>query len=626
MKLADIHLNAGSASDKPAASRRFIEDYALIGSTEAAALVHRDGAIEWLCLPAFDSDAIFASLIGTPEHGSWRLSAINPDARISRRYLPDTMILETTIETAGGKAVVCDFMPSPADGGTHELIRIVRGVEGSMELCTELRLRFNYGAWLPWVERKEGMIYAVAGPDAVRLSSSIDLTNVDFATQAEFTVTAGQTLAFALEYYPSHIAPPLPRDPFALLRHSEAGWRRWASACTYDGPYADTVRRSLLTLKALTYAPTGGIVAAPTTSLPEVPGGVRNWDYRYCWLRDAVLTIYALTGSGYHDEASAWRWWLMRAVAGAPDKLQIMYGLRGERRLTEVELDHLPGYEDSRPVRVGNAAHDQLQLDVYGAVLAAFDGARRGGLPDMDVVWPLQRAIATHLLDLWRQPDSGLWEVRGPPRHFVYSKVMCWLAFDRMVASAEDFHLDGPIDDWRTARDAIHADVCEKGFDKASNSFVQHYGADRVDAALLQLPTLGFLPADDPRIQGTIARIERDLLVDGVVYRYLTDGTDGDGLPGREGAFLACSFWLCDAYTVSGRLDEATALFERLLSYGNDLGLFAEEYDPATCRQLGNFPQAFSHFALVNCAHTLAGAASGMAAHLASDAGEVPLP
>ncbi|WP_217430897.1 glycoside hydrolase family 15 protein [Sphingomonas bacterium] len=618
--MPDDHPTRGSAGNPPAASRRFIEDYALIGSTESAALIHRDGTVEWLCLPAFDSDAIFASLLGTAEHGSWRLRAVDPDAHSSRRYLPDTMILETTIETPGGKAVVCDFMPPPAAGGTHELIRIVRGVEGAIALCTELRLRLNYGAWLPWVERKEGMIHAVAGPDAVRLSSSIDLANVDFATQADFKVTAGQTVAFALEYYPSHIVPPLPRDPFALLRHSEAGWRRWALACTYDGPYADTVRRSLLTLKALTYAPTGGIVAAPTTSLPEVPGGVRNWDYRYCWLRDAVLTIYALTGSGYHDEASAWRWWLMRAVAGAPDKLQIMYGLRGERRLAEVELDHLPGYEDSRPVRVGNAAHDQLQLDVYGAVLAAFDGARRGGLPDMDVVWPLQRAIATHLLDLWRQPDSGLWEVRGPPRHFVYSKVMCWLAFDRMVASAEDFHLDGPVDDWRAARDAIHADVCEKGFDVASNSFVQHYGADRVDAALLQLPTLGFLPADDPRIQGTIARIERDLLVDGVVYRYLTDETNGDGLPGREGAFLACSFWLCDAFTVSGRLDEATAMFERLVSYGNDLGLFAEEYDPATCRQLGNFPQAFSHFALVNCAHTLAGAASGVAGHLADDA------
>ncbi|MDD1449875.1 glycoside hydrolase family 15 protein [Sphingomonas sp. H160509] len=620
MILCADNLTTASASETPAAPRRFIEDYALIGSTETAALIHRDGTIEWLCMPAFDSEAIFASLLGTPEHGSWQLTATDPDAHITRRYLPETIILETTIKVAGGTATVCDFMPLKAEGGTHELIRIVRGVKGTVELCTEIRMRFNYGAWMPWVERKEGMIHAVAGPDAVRLSSSIDLANRDFVTHADFTVTEGQTVAFALEYYPSHLSPPMPRDPYALLRHTEAKWQRWASDCTYVGPYADTVRRSLLTLKALTYAPTGGIVAAPTTSLPEVSGGVRNWDYRYCWLRDAVLTIYALTDSGYQAEAGAWRWWLMRAVAGAPDKLQIMYGLRGERRLSEIELDHLPGYEGSRPVRVGNAAHEQLQLDVYGAVLGAFDAARRDGLPDMDVVWPLQRAIVTHLLDLWRKPDSGLWEVRGPPRHFVHSKVMCWLAFDRMIASAEDFHLDGPVNDWRAARDAIHADICQNGFDTASNSFVQYYGADRVDAALLQLPTLGFLPVDDPRVQGTIARIERDLLVDGVVYRYQAEGNDGDGLPGREGAFLACSFWLCDAYAVSGRLDEATALFERLLSYGNDLQLFAEEYDPTSRRQLGNFPQAFSHFALINSAHTLAGAASGVAAHLANGA------
>ena len=598
-------------------SVRPIEAYALIGSTEGAALIHRDGTIEWLCVPRFDSEAIFAALLGDRSHGAWQLGTPDPEARISRRYLPDTMVLETTIETDDGKALVLDFMPRPAVGGTHELVRMVRGIAGRVEIVMDLRLRFNYGAWAPWVVRQEGMIVATAGPDAVRLSSSIDLDNVDFSTRARFDIASGQTVATMLEWFPSHQTPPLPRDPYALLQRTISEWELWARSCTYTGPYAEVVRRSLITLKALTYRPTGGIVAAPTTSLPEMPGGVRNWDYRYCWLRDAVLTIYAFSGSGFHDEASAWRWWLMRAAAGAPDELQIMYGLHGERRLTEVELDHLPGYEQSRPVRVGNAAHGQRQLDVYGAVLGAFDAGRRAGLPDMDKVWPLQRAIAKNLLTLWREPDSGLWEVRGAPRHFVYSKVMCWLAFDRMVASATEFGLDGPIEEWHRARDEIHADVCQQGYDAATNSFVQYYGADRVDAALLQIPMLGFLPADDPRVLGTIARIERELLEDGVVYRYRTDSGDADGLPGHEGAFLACSFWLCDAWTLAGRIDDARALFERLLTYGNDLGLFAEEYDPAAGRQLGNFPQAFSHFALVNTAHTLAGQPGGVAEHLA---------
>ncbi|WP_428538718.1 glycoside hydrolase family 15 protein [Rhodopila sp.] len=598
-------------------SVRPIEDYALIGSTEGAALIHRDGTIEWLCVPRFDSEAIFAALLGDRSHGAWQLSTPDSSARVSRRYLPETMVLETTIETDDGKALVLDFMPRPAVGGTHELVRIVRGIAGRVKIAMDLRLRFNYGAWAPWVVREEGMIVATAGPDAVRLSSSIDLDNVDFSTRARFDIASGQTVATMLEWFPSHQSPPLPRDPYALLQRTISEWEQWARSCTYKGPHAEVVRRSLITLKALTYRPTGGIVAAPTTSLPEMPGGVRNWDYRFCWLRDAVLTIYALTGSGFHDEASAWRWWLMRAAAGAPDELQIMYGLHGERRLTEVELDHLPGYEQSRPVRVGNAAHGQRQLDVYGAVLGAFDAGRRAGLPDMDKVWPLQRAIAKNLLTVWHEPDSGLWEVRGQPRHFVYSKVMCWFAFDRMVASATEFGLDGPVEEWRRARDEIHADVCEKGYDEATNSFVQYYGADRVDAALLQIPMLGFLPANDPRVLGTIARIERELLEDGVVYRYRTDRDDADGLPGHEGAFLACSFWLCDAWVLAGRIDDARALFERLLTYGNDLGLFAEEYDPAAGRQLGNFPQAFSHFALVNTAHTLTGQPGGVAEHLA---------
>jgi GH15 family glucan-1,4-alpha-glucosidase len=597
------------------AAIRPIEDYALIGSTQSAALVHRSGAIEWLCLPRFDSEAIFASMLGTPEHGGWALFAPHATGT-SRRYLPGTMILQTTIETSGGRVTVLDFMPPPASDRHHELVRIVQGVDGRVDLRTELRLRFGYGQRIPWLQRRRGVITAVAGPDAVRVSSSIDFENEDFATTANFTVEAGQSVAFMLEWYPSHIHPPIPRDPFALLRHSEEYWEGWIAQYSADGPYADLVKRSLLTLKAMTYAPTGGIVAAPTTSLPEMPGGVRNWDYRYCWLRDAVLTIYALTGSGFHEEAGAWRWWLMRAVAGAPDELQIMYGLAGERRLTETELDHLPGFENSRPVRVGNAASEQLQLDVYGSVLAAFDGARRAGLPDMDEVWPLQCAIARRLLTLWREPDSGLWEVRGPPRHFVHSKVMCWLAFDRMIASAEDFGLSGDIDAWRAARDEIHAQVCDRGYDAATNSFVQYYGASGVDAALLQMPMLGFLPPEDTRIRGTIERIERELKRDGVVYRYdVGDGTDG--LPGGEGAFLACSFWLVDALSLIGRHDEAVALFEHVAELANDVGLLAEEYDPVNRRQLGNFPQAFSHFALVTAAHTLAGRSGGATGRLA---------
>lgn len=601
-------------------SQRPIEDFAMIGSTHSAALIDCDGTIAWLCLPRFDSEAIFASLLGTPDHGGWALFPTQKGAKVTRRYVPDTMVLETTVETRTGTAQILDFMPIPASGNLHEIVRIVKGIKGHVDFRTEMKLRFNYGAWIPWLERREGSIIAVAGPDAVRITSELELENEDYATGAKFRSAEGQSVAFSLEWFPSHLEPPLPRDPFALLPHTIAYWKRWIRSCNVTGPYRDVVGRSLLTLKAMTYAPTGGIVAAPTTSLPEEIGGVRNWDYRFCWLRDAVLTIYALAASGFDEEASAWRWWLMRAVAGAPEELQIMYGLHGERRLTETELDHLPGYRDSKPVRIGNAASEQLQLDVYGSVLAAFDGARRAGIEDMDAVWPLQCAIARHLLEIWKQPDSGLWEVRGPPRHFVHSKVMCWLAFDRMVASAEDFGLDGDVEAWRAARDAIHAEVCDKGFDAKSNSFVQYYGADRVDAALLQLPMMGFLPAGDPRIQGTIARIEKELKPDGVVYRYLTGKDDGDGLPGEEGAFLACSFWLVEARALSGRLDEARAMFEELIGFANDLGLLAEEWDPKTKRQLGNFPQAFSHFALVTAAHTLAGAAGGLANTLADEA------
>lgn len=590
--------------------RRRIEDYALIGSTHSAALVHRHGDIEWLCLPRFDSAALFASLLGDEGNGRWALHA-RGKARVTRRYLPGTMVLETTIRTPKGSAVVTDFMPRPATGGAHELVRIVRGIRGTVAMHTDLRLRFNYGEWCPWVERREGAVYAVAGPDAVRISSGVPLTNENFQSHADFSITAGQAISFSLEWFPSHQKPPITRDAHSLLARTTTEWCAWTDRCGYDGPYREQVLRSLLTLKALTYEPSGGIVAAPTTSLPERPGGERNWDYRFCWLRDAALTLYALIGSGYIDEASEWRWWLQRAVGGSPEEVQVMYGLHGERALTEVELGWLQGYESSRPVRIGNGAHAQRQLDIYGSVIAAFHAARKAGLKDMDKVWPLERAIAKQLAVLWKEPDCSLWEVRGELRHFVHSKFMCWLAFDRMIASAREFDLEGPVDEWRKVRDEIHADVCARGFDPISGSFVQYYGADAVDAALLLMPLVGFLPIHDPRVQGTIARIERELIFNGLVYRYRTE-KGVDGLEGGEAAFLACSFWLSNVYVAIGQLAKARALFEHLLSFGSDVGLYAEEYDPVAKRHLGNFPQAFSHIGLINSAHAIASAAGGV--------------
>jgi len=600
-----------STRRRPARPARPIADYALIGSTHSAALVHLGGDIEWLCLPRFDSAAMFASLLGDERNGRWTMRARSAKARVTRRYLPGTMVLETTIHTAKGTALVTDFMPRPAAGGTHEVVRIVRGVRGAVNMRTELRIRFNYGEWCPWVERRDGAVHAVAGPDAVRISSGVPLVNEDFASHADFTVLAGQSIAFVLDWFPSHEKPPVTRDASALLAQASAEWCAWTDRCGYHGEYREPVMRSLLTLKALTYEPTGGIVAAPSTSLPEQPGGERNWDYRFCWLRDAALTLYALIGSGYVEEASAWRWWLMRAVGGSPEELQVMYGLHGERSLTELELGWLPGYDGSRPVRIGNGAHGQRQLDVYGSVIAAFHAARKAGLADMDKVWPLERAIAKQLMVLWKQPDCSLWEVRGEPRHFVHSKMMCWLAFDRMIASAEDFGLEGPVDHWRAVRDEIHAEVCARGYDAASNSFVQFYGADTVDAALLWMPLIGFLPIHDERVQGTVARVEKEHVFHGLVYRYRTE-TGVDGLGGGEGAFLACSFWLANVYVAMGKVRKARALFRRLLALGNDLGLFAEEYDPVAQRQLGNFPQAFSHIGLINSAHALASAAGGV--------------
>jgi GH15 family glucan-1,4-alpha-glucosidase len=599
---------------------RQIEDFGFIGNTFSAALIGRDGTVEFLCLPRFDSPALFASLLGSDEHGSWRLGASDPNARLSRRYRPGTAILETSFETATGRATIIDFMPLPEIEDRVELMRIVRGDAGCVDMAAEIRFRFDYGHVIPWLQRRDDGVVAIAGPDGVLLTTPVALENEDFATCASFTVEAGRTVPFALTWFRSHVDPPAPRDPLALLDETEAGWRRWSARAEYDGPWRREVERSLITLKALTYRPTGGIVAAPTTSLPEQPGGVRNWDYRYCWIRDSTFTLYALLTSGYRDEAAAWRAWLMRAAAGAPAELQIMYGLQGERRLAEYELDWLPGFCDSRPVRVGNLAHTQRQLDVFGELLDTFHVARRYKIDSVEGAWSLQKVLVDFLDKVWSEPDEGIWEIRGEPRHFVHSKVMAWVAFDRAIRGVEEFRLEGPVEYWRRIRDRIHADVCLKGFDPALNSFVQYYGGQELDAALLVLIQVGFLPPADPRIQGTIAAIERALMHDGLLRRYSTSSAV-DGLPGGEGAFLACTFWLCDAYALCGRLEEATSLFQRLIGLANDLGLLAEEYDPIACRQLGNFPQAFSHIALINTAHTLTSAAG--AAHQRAD-GKAP--
>jgi GH15 family glucan-1,4-alpha-glucosidase len=584
-----------------------LEDYALIGDCETAALVSRHGSIDWLCWPRFDSAACFSALLGTEDHGRWLLSAADPDARITRGYRGDTLILETQIQTASGAATVIDFMPPR--GRNSDVVRLVRGRSGRVAMRMHLVLRFDYGHAVPWVSRLEdGTWRAIAGPDMVTLRTPVPVRGQDLTTVAEFEVDAGQTVPFVLTHGPSHLPPPQAIEPEESLRHTEAFWTEWVDAKRLpDGESADAVIRSLITLKALTYAPTGGIVAAPTTSLPEQIGGERNWDYRFCWLRDATYTLLALLNAGFHDEACAWREWLLRAAAGAPAQLQIMYGLAGERRLTEYEVDWLPGYERSRPVRIGNAAHGQLQLDVYGEVMDVLHQAREAGLAAHGPDWAFQRALLDHLAEVWREPDQGLWEVRGDARHFTYSKVMAWVAFERGVRAVKRLGLEGPIERWEALCRQIHAEVCAKGFDADKGSFVQSYGSRELDASLLMLPMVGFLPPDDPRVQGTIAAVERELLVDGFLLRYDTrSGTDG--LPGREGAFLACTFWLVDAYVLTHRIDDARRLYERLLALRNDVGLLSEEYDPVAKRLVGNFPQAFSHIALVNSAHNLAGA------------------
>ncbi|MGH6737042.1 MAG: glycoside hydrolase family 15 protein [Methyloceanibacter sp.] len=580
-----------------------IEDYALIGDCLTAALVGRDGSIDWLCAPRFDSPACFAAILGTPDNGRWLIAPADPNARITRRYLPDTLILETRFETKTGIATLTDFM-FPQESRPH-LMRLVAGVSGAVDFATEFVVRFGYGEEVPWVTTMaDRRLRAVAGPNKLILQSAIELRGENLRTKGEFTVNQGETVPFALTYAESFLPDPPPIDPQKLLKETEQFWHDWSSKCIVSGRYEDAVRRSLITLKAMTFAPTGGVVAATTTSLPEQFGGPRNWDYRYCWLRDATLTLLALMNTGYYDEAHAWREWLLRAVAGSPNQMQIMYGIAGERRLYEVELPWLPGYEKSAPVRIGNGAHQQTQIDVYGELADALHQARKGGIAPEKSGWELQLEILHHLEGQWQKPDEGIWEVRSGPQHFTYSKVMAWVAFDRSIKSAERFKLSGPVERWHDIRKTIHAEVCQKGYDKGLNSFVRAYGTKEVDASLLLLCPVGFLPADDPRIAGTVAQVEKTLMKDGLVQRYDT-AKSNDGLPPGEGMFLACSFWLVDAYVAMGRHDDAVKLFERLLNLRNDLGLLSEEYDTNAKRLCGNFPQAFSHLALVNSACNL---------------------
>lgn len=591
---------------------RPLEHYGFIGNLRSCALVGRDGSIDWLCLPRFDSDACFAALLGGPEHGRWKIAPRREVLRIERRYLPGTPILETTFETAGGRVSVTDFMPLGAgdetDSRTGEVIRVVRGLEGRVEMAMELILRFGYGHTVPWVRRRDYGLRAVAGPDAVELVTPAALHGEDKTTCADFVLETGDSLPFTLAYHSSIEEPRFVDDRRVVLERTAGWWRDWSGRCslpeTAPEAWREAVERSLITLKAMTYAPTGGLVAAPTTSLPEQLGGSRNWDYRFCWIRDATLTLYALVNSGYFEEAGAFRNWLLRAAAGDPSQLQIMYGLGGERRLTEVELPWLPGYADSLPVRIGNGAHDQLQLDVFGELMDALHLARRSHLGAYKAAWRLQRALLEQLQALWREPDEGIWEVRGGRRHFTYSKIMCWVAFDRGIRAVEEFAFEGPVESWRATREEIRADVLAHGYDGERNTLVQSYGGRALDASLLLAAEVGFLEADDPIFRGTVEAIEGELLQDGFLLRYRTGQTE-DGLPGDEATFLVCSFWLVDAYVLLGRTEDAVALFERLLAVRNDLGLLAEEYDPVAGRQLGNFPQAFSHVGLVNSAHNL---------------------
>jgi GH15 family glucan-1,4-alpha-glucosidase len=577
-----------------------IEDYAIIGDCKSAALVGSDGSIDWLCWPRFDSAACFAALLGTPENGRWVIAPALAPLGVTRQYRPGTLVLETEFTTESGRAVILDFMPS-ADGA--ELVRIVVGRSGRVDFRTEFVARFDYGSTVPWISRLyDGAISAVAGPERLVLRSSVALSGEDLKSVGDFTVEEGQSAAFVLSYGASYHSPPSAIDPFESLERTETFWRAWSDRCPDVGPWTEAVKRSLITLKALTYAPTGGIVAAATTSLPEQLGGVRNWDYRYCWLRDATFTILALMKLGYYEEARAWRDWLLRAIAGSPHQVQIMYGVGGERWLPELTLPWLKGYADSSPVRIGNAACDQMQIDVFGEIADAAFQTYKAGMAPAERGRAVRPLILEYLTEAWRQPDEGIWEVRGGRQHFVHSKVMAWVAFDRAAhdVGVKAFHEPG--ERWRAIADEIHAEVCERGFDRDLNSFVQAYGVNRLDASLLLIPLVGFLPADDPRIKGTLRAIEERLLIDDeFVLRYEPDNSS-DGLPPGEGAFLACSFWLVDNYILQGRHEDAQRLFERLLARCNDVGLLAEEFDPASGRMLGNFPQAYSHVGLINCA------------------------
>ncbi|MEO8542995.1 MAG: glycoside hydrolase family 15 protein [Betaproteobacteria bacterium] len=579
-----------------------IEDYALIGDCHTAALVGRDGSIDWLCLPRFDSGACFAALLGDPGNGRWLVAPAGEVLHTRRKYRDGTLVLETEFETAEGVVRVIDCMPLSNE--RWDVLRIVEGVRGRVDMRMELVVRFDYGSIVPWVRRFDDTMLLTAGPDTLELHTPVAVRGENMKSVAAFSVSAGECTHFTLNYRPSHEETQVAIDPLQTLDDTEKEWRRWSDRCAYEGAWREPMVRSLITLKALTYAPTGGMVAAPTTSLPEQPGGVRNWDYRYCWLRDATFTINALLLAGFQDEAVAWREWLLRAVAGSPEDLQILYSVTGERRLEETVLDWLPGYQGAAPVRVGNAASTQFQLDVYGEVMDTLHLARGAGLEANGAAWDIQVALLEFLETNWQLPDEGIWEIRGPRRHFTHSKVMAWVAFDRAIKDAERFDLKGPVARWKRQRDAIHTQVCESGFDAKRNTFVQSYGSPHLDASLLLIPEVGFLPPDDARVRGTVAAIEHDLVVDGLVQRYSTD-TDVDNLPPGEGTFLPCSFWLADCLVLTGRRKEGQALFERLLALSNDVGLLAEEYDHRERRMLGNFPQALTHMALINTARLL---------------------
>jgi len=600
-----------------------IEDYALIGNNAAAALVGRNGSIDWLCFPRFDSPACFAALLGSPDNGHWSIGPKTTHPKVTRRYRQGTLVLETEFSAPEGTVVLIDCMNRR--GEHQDVIRLVRGIRGRVPMQMELSLRFDNGTVVPWVSRLEdSRLCAIAGPDRIVFGTTVALRGEDLKTRADFEVEEGQTVSFSLTWSPSFGSLPSPFDAAAVVENITDDWKKWSSKYTSKGPYAEAALRSLITLKALIHHETGGIVAAATTSLPEQMGGVRNWDYRFCWIRDATYTLYALIESGFIEEARAWRNWLLRAVAGMSDQMQIMYGIGGERRLTEFELAELPGYAASRPVRIGNAASGQLQLDVYGEFLDSLYLARRKGLEKSVAGWELGRALVDHLEKIWTEPDEGIWEIRGPRRPFVHSKVMAWLAVDRAVRMMQEFGAQGPLNRWVQLRSDIHDEVCRLGFSRELNSFVQYYGGKELDASLLLLPLVGFLPPEDPRVQGTVAAIESNLMQDGLVARYNTRSSV-DGLAGNEGSFLACSFWMVDNYFLQGRIDKARSLFEYLLSLRNDVGLLAEEYDAKEHRQLGNFPQAFSHLALVNSAHNLSSGVETRPAHDRSQAQPQPM-